>query len=69
MEGYTQYPVIKQNEKNVYTCITESLPCAAEINSVNQLYFDLNSQFCTAQKFFREQHSEHVSYFFVCLFK
>ena len=27
-------------KKNVYKCITESLSCAAEINIVNQLYFN-----------------------------
>ena len=30
----------KNMKKNVYMCITESLCCRAEINIVNQLYFN-----------------------------
>ena len=40
---YIQYPVINHNIKKYekeYMCITESLCCAAEINLVNQLYFN-----------------------------
>ena len=49
--NYIQYPETNHSGKeykkeyiHIYVCITESLYCTAEINIVNQLYFNLKKK-------------------------
>ena len=53
--------------KNVYICITDSLCCTAEINTVNQLYFNLKKsrkELPNILKFFLGETSNTVSYMY-----
>ena len=68
---YIKYPMINHNGKeyykSVYICITDSLCCIAEINTVNQLYFNLKKsgkELPNILKFFLGETSNTVSYMY-----